>query len=409
MSSGVSSTRAAAKVASALVVISILAAIVAVALASARPQPAGRRSHGRQAHHRGYSLRAGNVALFNREVYAYSSTLSLAQEARRYRIMVLQAPYGELVRRLHRYNPRLQIYMYQYIMYARADDPHGLELCTSLRAAVAHNWFLRGVDGQPLRSGPAYGLDPGIRSFQRACASHAVALARRFGFDGVFLDGVGALPDYQFGGPVIAAKYRSVRSWLAAMTSFLVTMRRTVHARHLRVVANIGGPQAWLRWSPLLDGAEEESWTDGGLGLAQQLPWWRRKLRNAAWSEAHGKDVILHSYNPGEAGNVYGLASMMLVANGHLTYSTSNANYVGAEEWFPEYGTALRVGAPRGHYRRLGNRIYERRFANGLVLVNPTLSPVARVNLRGVYSGSGLSHVTSVGLGPTSGLILLRG
>jgi hypothetical protein len=388
-----------------------LLALSVAGMASARP-PSVDRHHRTRAHaHRAPSraAAAGNVALFNREAVSYSSRLPLPQEARRYRVMVLQAPFGWLVPRLHRYNRRLQVYMYQFVMFARADDPQGLELCTSLPAARAHNWFLRGPGGQVLTSGGSFGLDPGIPSFQRSCAAHAAALAKRYGFDGIFLDGVGALPDYQFHRTVSVPKYPTQRRWVNAMTAFLQTMSRIVHARGVKVIANLGGPQLWLRWSPLLDGAEEESWTDGGLGLAQQIPWWRQKLDNVAWSEAHGKLVLLHSYNSTEAANVYGLASMLLVAAGHSTYSTSNANYLGAEDWYPEYASARRLGAPLGHYFRLRSGVYERRFANGLVLVNPTRRSVARIRLRGAYSGTGLSHARTVAMGPTSGLILLRG
>ncbi len=386
-----------------------MSVVGAVLLTSAYARPAHHIRHGGHRRQHINAVAGGTVALFNRAAYTFPSAPAVAQEARRYSVMVLQAPWGKLVHPLHHYNRRLKIYMYQFIMYARADDPEGLELCTSLPAAAAHNWFLRGADGQPLRVGAAYGLDIGIPSFQQACAAHAVALAKRSGFDGVFLDGVGTLPDYEFGGPVAVPKYRTQASWMRAMTSFLQTMTSVVHASGLKVVANIGGPQAWQQWASIVDGAAEESWTDGGLGLAQQLPWWKEKLQNVAWSEAHGKLALLHSFNTGEAANVYGLASMLLVAGGHTSYSTSNANYVGAEEWFPEYGSAEHLGAPLGHYRQLRSGVYERRFANGVVVVNPTLRSVARVALHGTYSGSGFSHVRSVWLGPTSGLILLRG
>jgi hypothetical protein len=401
-----------------LIVLAVaFSALGAVALSSAyaRSSHHGRRTHhGRRAHHPRHHRAAspvtgGNVALFNRAVYTFPSPPAVAQEAKRYSVMVLQAPWGKLVPQLHRYNPRLKVFMYQFIMYARADDPEGLELCSSLPAAVAHDWFLRGAAGQPLRAGPAYGLDIGIPSFQRSCAAHAAALAKRSGFDGVFLDGVGTLPEYQFGGSVAVPKYRTQASWIGAMTSFLHTMTGVVHASGLKVIANIGGPQAWVRWASILDGASEESWTDGGLGLAQQIPWWKEKLQNVAWSEAHGKLALLHSFNTGEAANVYGLASMLLVAGGHSSYATSNANYVGAEEWFPEYGLAQRLGRARGRYRQLRSGVYERRFANGLVLVNPTAGSVGRVALHGTYSGSGYSHANAVSLAPTSGLILLRG
>ncbi len=415
MNSSVARINDAVKRTGVLIVLALaFSALGAVALTSAYARSSHHSSHhGRRPHHarhhRAIAVTGGNVALFNRAAYTFPSAPAVAQEAKRYSVMVLQAPWGKLVPQLHRYNPRLKVYMYQFIMYARADDPRGLELCSSLPAAAAHDWFLRGADGQPLRVGPAYGLDIGIPSFQRSCAAHAAALAKSSGFDGVFLDGVGTLPDYQFSGPVTVPKYRTQASWMGAMTSFLRTMTGVVHASGLKVIANIGGPQAWVQWASILDGASEESWTDGGLGLAQQLPWWKEKLQNVAWSEAHGKLALLHSFSTGEAANVYGLASMLLVSGGHSSYATSNANYVGAEEWFPEYGLAQHLGAPRGRYRHLRSGVYERRFANGLVLVNPSAGSVGRVALHGTYSGSGFSHANAVSLAPTSGLILLRG
>ncbi|MDQ6816071.1 MAG: putative glycoside hydrolase family 15 protein [Actinomycetota bacterium] len=416
MSSNVGSTNLATNRSRArLLLVIVVCALGAVALALALSGTLDRDNNSGRHARRSEALSAvtGGVALFNREAYAYSSKLSLAQEARRYAIIVLQAPFADLAARLHRYNPRVQIYLYQFIARAGADDPRGLAVCTSLPTAKAHSWLLRGLDGHPLGlgPGPGYGLDIGSPTFQQACAAHATALAKRFGFDGVFLDGVGALPDYEFGRPVTLPKYPTQGSWITAMTSFLQTMRGAAHLGGLKLIANIGGAtgqEPWQSWSALLDGAEEESWTDGGLGLAQQVPSWTAKLQNVAWSEAHGKYALLHSFSSGEGANVYGLASMLLVAGGHSSYSTSNANYVGAEAWFPEYGTATRLGAPRGRYV-MRSGVYQRSFTNGLVLVNPTLQAAVHVTLDGTYSGSGRSHVSAVSLPATSGLILLRG
>ena len=44
---------------------------------------------------------------------------------------------------------------------------------------------------------------------------------------------------------------------------------------------------------------------------------------------------------------------------------------------------------------------FQRRFANGLVVVNPTTSNVT-VNFGGTYSGSGLTNATGATLGPTA-------
>ena len=186
-----------------------------------------------------------------------------------------------------------------------------------------------------------------------------------------------------------------------------------LHRARLRFEGNIGGaytiPGLWVRWASLMDGAMEEAWTDGGTGAAAWLYWFKQELAEATWSEAHHKQLMLHSYSGTEAGNRFGLATMLLAANGESTYSLSNTSYGDAmPAWYPEYATAERLGAPRGRYTRLPSGVYRRRFAHGLVLVNPSLK-VNHVSLSGTYSGSGLAHVSAATLGPTSGLILLRG
>jgi hypothetical protein len=353
--------------------------------------------------------------LFNRETMWYASALPMQADASRYRVMVLQAGQGSLIPVLKRYNPKLEIFMYQYSMYASPSDPTGLTRCTTLSQDLPHpSWFLKTASGANLMNGADYALDPGNPAYQQACISHALGLASQRGFDGVFFDGVGAKIGYNFGGNpnLTIPAYPTVASWQTAMFSFLTYAGATLHAGGRKVIANIGGavwtPGLWQKWNGPLDGAEEESWTDGGSGTAQQLPWWTQKLANAAWSEANGKILLLHSYNATQAGNAYGLASMMLIAGGNSSYSTANANIVNYEAWYPEYGVASFLGGPLGGYRRLSNGVYERQFGGGVVLVNPAGNSVARFSPGGgPYFGSGLSAVNSVSMGPTSGLILV--
>lgn len=355
-------------------------------------------------------------ALFNREVYRYTSAVGAATEARRYRVIVLQSSDGRLVRLLHRFNRHLKILVYENISFARANDPHAQSVCTPLPQDLrAHpGWFLKGVRGGRITAGADYLMDVGNRAYQRACIARGVGLARRYGFNGVFLDGVNAAIAYQVGptARTVAAAYRTVPAWQRAMYSLLSRAARAAHAHRLLVIANIGGAvltrNLWQRWNGPIDGAEEEAWTDGGAGPAQQLPWWRQKLQELAWSEAHGKYALMHSYSGTDAGNVYGLASMLLVAGGRASYSTSNVNYLGDERWYPEYQAAEHLGRPRGRYSRRGSGVYVRTFATGIVAVNPTRHGVGGVRLRGVYSGPGGARLRSVSLGAMSAVILLR-
>lgn len=354
-------------------------------------------------------------ALFTRGTMWYSSALSPQAEAQRYSVMTMQAGNASMVATLHRYDPRLKIFMYQFTMFANPSDPNGWQDCTTVTQDQAHpSWFLKTASGADLKYGSSYALDVGNPAYQQACATHALSVARRLGFNGVFFDGVGAKLGYQFGGSATMTipEYPTVASWQSAMYSFLTSVSATIHAGGLMVIGNIGGsivtPGLWQKWNGPMDGAEEESWTDGGSGLDQQLPWWGQKLANVAWSEAHGKLTILHSFNTAESGNVFGLASMLLVAGGYSTYCTCNGNIVNYEAWYPEYNQAAHLGAPLGAYRQLPNGVYERQFVNGIVLVNPSSRGVSLFTPGGgPYSGSGLGGVTSVSMGPTSGLILV--
>jgi hypothetical protein len=356
---------------------------------------------------------AGQGALFNRETYQYSSALQTSTEAGRYSVMVLQATDASKVAALHRANRRLTILMYQAVMHSATTDPAGMTTCTPYAADAAQHpdWFLRSAGGNRVsdRSYPSdFLMNVGNRAYRRACAAHALALARRGGFDGIYLDGVNTSLRWLVPAGVSVPQYRSLSAWLGAMYGLLSTLGGATHAQRMRVVANIGGSTVkrglWQRWTTPLDGSEEESWTDGGSGLGQQVPFWSTKLADVAWSEAHGKLALVHSYNTTEAGNTYGLASMVLVAAGATSYSTSNL--VSTESWYPEYSAAQQLGPARGHYARSAGA-YVRAFARGIVVVNPTLHSVRSIRLGGTYSGSGLRRVRSVSLRPTSGLILL--
>lgn len=355
-------------------------------------------------------------ALFNREEYRYSSGTGSAARlmAHRYSVLVLDSDDARDVTMLHRYNPSLKILMYQYVGYSVPADPHAAVVCTSYEQDLAHhrNWFASTSTGGLVAGDSHYIMNLANAGYQQACITHAVALAKQGGFNGVFLDGVGSRLAYDepHGFTVRAVQYPTVRAWQSAMYSLLTYAGATVHAAGLQLFANIGNAPGtkglWQKWNGPLDGAMEEYWTDGGLGLQQELYYWRSKLADISWSEAHGKFVLLHSYGTTEQDNTFGLAAMMLVADGHLSYSTSNGNEVSYEKWYSEYTTAERLGPALGAYTHRRTGVDERKFANGIVLVNPTLHRVRRFALGGRYSGSGLTRVRMVTLAPLSGLIL---
>ena len=360
---------------------------------------------------------AAGINNFNRETYSYSSSLNLASEAGLYQVMVLQSTDGALVRSLHAANPALKILLYEHPYVSRASDPAAWSTCTSYQNDMAYHqdWFLRTASGQYVvtKSGGNFEMDMTNPAYQQACMANAVHLAKTYGFDGVFLDDIAASSVWDIPAGVVPAAYPTNAAWQGALTSLLSVATSTLHANGLLVYANLCGtvttPGLWQQWAAITDGSEQESWTDTGGGIAADKWSWPRKLADIAWSETHGKMAILHSYNTTQAGDAFGLASMLLVANGMSSYSTSNANYTSSENWFPEYTTAQQLGNPTGAYTQLANGVYERQFQNGIVLVNPSATAVGSFSLGGSsYNGAGVANASSLSMPGYSDDILLN-
>ena len=232
------------------------------------------------------------------------------------------------------------------------------------------------------------------------------------GFDGVFLDDANASLRWVIsGGEAACVMYPTTASWQAAVESFLTNVAPQLHQAGLLVVANIGGSTLtrglWKAWNGPIDGAMEESFTNGGAGrdsLANGQ--WPAKLGHSLWSEGNGKIALDHAVTRTRGGARYGLATMLLVAGGENLYSASKG-YVHEVRW-PEYTTTNALGRPLGRYRVLRNGVYRRDFTHGVVLVNPHAKGARVVRLGATYRGSGLGSTRVVTLKPTTGVVLVR-
>jgi hypothetical protein len=91
-----------------------------------------------------------------------------------------------------------------------------------------------------------------------------------------------------------------------------------------------------------------------------------------AWAEAHGKYMVVNDdVTNCESCSAYGLATMLLAANGHATYDTANGFYVGSYgPWWPSYATAQALGMPTRPARTLRSGLWYRPFRHGYIVVN---------------------------------------
>jgi len=361
--------------------------------------------------------------------------------------MVLQYPTDDTVAgELEAANPSLKVFMYDNPAWTANPNQSTPETgCTTQASDVDNNpsWILKtstGADAENQNFSPVqYWMNIGNTAYQAACVAEVISLAEAHGYNGIYWDDVNAqfptwdepsgqcIPTYQ----TCPAETPNESAWQTAWKSFLTYAHTQIAAAGLLEMGNIGDgdsyssttcagstPDCWEQFGDLLDGAEEQSWTDGNDGLAQQVPWNAAKLADVVWSEANHKYALLASWNTTEAGNTYALAQMLLAAGGYSSIDTSESTQ--GEFWFAEYTAAQTLGAPSGAYTTLScstGSVYERKFASGIVLVNHSTSAASGCSLGGTYSGSGSedeTNVTSVSLaavGPTGfpALILTSG
>lgn len=324
---------------------------------------------------------------------------------------------GPMIPRLKAGNHNLKVLMYVDLMSSAPGDPSGVANWVGYADAQANHpgWFLRDANGNPLvfKHYPSSRvMDVGNTGYQDAGAARVSREAKARGFDGVFLDDANASLRWVIGGGSAACvRYPTTARWQAAVYGFLTNVAPKLHRAGLLVVANIGGSTVtrglWQKWNRPIDGAMEESFTNGGTGPDSMANGqWPVKLRHALWSEATGKVSLDHVVTRSRTGARYGLATMLLAARGENLFSASIG--YSQEVWWPEYATANSLGSPIGAYRVLRNGVYRRDFTNGVVLANPYARATRRVRLGGTYSGSGLEKITGVSLARTSGLVLVK-
>jgi hypothetical protein len=269
----------------------------------------------------------------------------------------------------------------------------------------------------------------GDADYDAACVSTAMALAKSADFDGIFWDEINPVPGYAISQTCINAYqatgcslYNGNGDYTAWQNNTLVLLKQIAaydQASGMKSIINDGsGTSAqWDAWGGLtgISGQMEESCIGFSDGRPVPYSQWQIEVANMRWSESNHRYAMCLHYDDGqdrESPDTYGLASMLLVADGYSSYnSTVTRLSQGSFAWWPEYTTAQNLGVPTSGYTTIRSgsaTVYERRFANGIVVVNPTSASSGTVALGGTYSGTGNepTHVSSVMLRPQTGLVL---
>jgi hypothetical protein len=347
----------------------------------------------------------------------YDVSLSDAiQHARRHDLITAQPIHytGDLAA-MRAANPDVRVYVYLNGTFAQKTDGERWPA----------SWYARDAQGRKVRNLVTgnFMMLPNVDGWVRSRIDECRARIVLTGYDGCDVDMLGPAPTVSGYVTAPAINRATGRAWTKAewlrATSALAARVKAAVAPAL-VVGN-GLSTGAHYWDPAggtrqilagIDGASAEAWLRGAktpIGEYRSEAEWRQDVDMVADAEARGKSLLTLTkvWAPGtaeqkEAWRRYALASYLLASGGRSYFTFSASPTQPPTAWNPIYAEDL--GSPLAPYARAGG-VYQRRFADGRVLVNPSGRPVT-VWLGGtLYTTTGLA-VTKVTLGAHTGEIL---
>ena len=345
-----------------------------------------------------------------------AASADFSETAVRQGYVILQEWEHERLRALKARNPDVTVLVYKNLSSMMSVDEQGhASTGITVEDAASHpDWFLLGPAGERLtfESFPwLFAADVGSPSYQRRWGDRVLATLREHPWDGVFADDANPTLRHHVD-PARVTRYPTDAAYGEATGSALASIGPRIRGAGGLIIANFG---SWSGYRPVADGwldsvsgAMEEQFAKFGTspdtGYVIGVDW-ERQLGAIEAAESRGRRFlgIAHSANTDAAAARYGWATMLLAANGNSAFAL-HGDYTN-ETWFPEYD--LELGEPDGRRRRDPSGLYRRRFTDGLVLVNPTTSPLT-AELGGRYSGSGLTRARRTVIAPHNGLVLVE-
>jgi hypothetical protein len=344
-----------------------------------------------------------------------------ALSAQRNTYIDLQAWEGAKAAELKAANPNLKVLVYQNLgAMSQGIGPNGLSSSgvNYAEANTAHpSWFLTGASGERLAFEDfkwLWAADVGNPEYQRQWADNVVRLLRSGPWDGVMMDDTNTTNRYHFNPASRVSRYPTDAAYQGAVRSMLEYVGPAIQGAGKLAIPNMGSWSEYTAvvagWLPFVSGGMDEMFVKWSKAAGQGYRGsheWEAEVGEIATTESMGKQFIaITQAEPGDVqGARYGWASTLLAGNGHTIFMASNG-HLGEETWLGDYETA--IGTPTGAAVALGNGAWQRQFSNGLVLVNPTTSPVS-ASFGGAYSGDGLTNATGATLAPHGALVLTRG
>jgi hypothetical protein len=345
----------------------------------------------------------------------FASQADAVAAAHRYDLITIRiGQLGGYTAAMRSANPALRIYVYingTYLYRASIGRVSPSILAHTASGALIQSRGWGNYLGTPSSAG-------WIAYKQQECRSAIAAT----GADGCYLDMLGSaptMPGYNTGLPVNPATGRTwtKAEWLDATAALAAGVSEATG----RPVLGNGfgnGPRYFDRSAPsrvLLTGAvgsTAEAWLKGPAASATSYETespWKQDVDMLGDDNAAGGVALTMTKTWGggtaaqkAAYRLYALASFLLGNTTHSYFYFTGDHRDPATLDSPLYH--LPLGAPTGAYARTGG-VYQRTFANGRVLVNPSAATV-RVALGRAYRTPAGSWVTSISLPPHTAQIL---
>ena len=251
-------------------------------------------------------------------------------------------------------------------------------------AAEHPSWFLRDRTGQIIEWSDWRGLYPmdiADRGYQQTWSRNVLAELRAHQWDGVMMDDVLTILSHDTVGNRVSTRIPDNNAQYAATTSFLSYVAPEIRRAGYLAVPNLSiewdnWKKTLTEWTPYVSGWENEHFTNwpGQNGRFVGADW-RWKFDAARWLAARKVPLLAVTYGPtsDRVGQVYHRATWLLSWNGRTGASVYVPDELAASHWLP--AATRSVGRPLGPAVERADGTWTRRFARGVVVVNPTAQP----------------------------------
>lgn len=303
-------------------------------------------------------------------------------------ISALHDTYRGHVASMRAANPKIRLLAYVMGTYAWKEQAPG---------TFPEPWYLKDASGSYVRGKGVwpdhYLMDP----TEEGWITNRIEMCRRFlrasGYDGCMVDilGLASLDLKTVTGVPIDPRTGTQwdpAAWLRATSTLAARIKDAVDPALAVGNGLNSGPAYFSSVAPSaellrdIDGGIAEAWLRGSFDDVDTFPSvvsWRQTVDLLVDATSQGKFVMAFTKVWVEADRAtlrawyrFAFASFLLGADDESSFSFSAGRF---DDPMTPFGPPIELGAPVGHYRQIGN-LFERKFEDGTVLVNPTQAPV---------------------------------